>query len=105
MYAPDCRTKTLKMEAYYTIAYVLSGGGFCMNYYITPTDNNNSNYRLTHWGRDKMDAISQTTFSNAFSWMKMYQFRSKFHWSLFLRVQLTIFHHGRRQAIIWTNDG
>ena len=26
---------------------------------------------LTHWGRDKMDAISQTTFSNAFSWMKM----------------------------------
>ena len=27
---------------------------------------------LTHWGRDKMTAISQTTFSNAFSWMKMY---------------------------------
>ena len=26
---------------------------------------------LTHWGRDKMAAISQTTFSNAFSWMKM----------------------------------
>ena len=25
---------------------------------------------LTHWGRDKMDASSQTTFSNAFSWMK-----------------------------------
>ena len=25
---------------------------------------------LTHWGRDKMDAISQTTFSDAFSWMK-----------------------------------
>ena len=24
---------------------------------------------LTHWGWDKMDAISQTTFSNAFSWM------------------------------------
>ena len=22
---------------------------------------------LTHWGRDKMDAIFQTTFSNAFS--------------------------------------
>ena len=28
--------------------------------------------RLTHWGRDKMDAISQTTFSSAFSWMKMF---------------------------------
>ena len=27
---------------------------------------------LTHWGRDKMAAIFQMTFSNAFSWMKMY---------------------------------
>ena len=41
---------------------------------------------LTHWGRDKMDAISQTTLSNAFSWMKMLEFRLTFHWSLFLRV-------------------
>ena len=48
---------------------------------------------LTHWGRDKMAAISQTTFSNAFSWMKMYKFRLRFHWSLFPRVQLTIFQH------------
>ena len=46
---------------------------------------------LTHWGRDKMDAISQTTFGSAFSWMKMFEFRLKFQWSLFLRVQLTIF--------------
>ena len=37
----------------------------------------------------QMDAISQTTFSNAFSWMKMFEFRLK----LFPRVQLTIFHH------------
>ena len=37
----------------------------------------------THWGRDKMDAISQTTFSSAFSWMKIFEFRLKFHWSLF----------------------
>ena len=48
---------------------------------------------LTHWGRDKMDAFSQTIFSSAFSWMKMFEFRLKFHWSLCLRVQLTIFHH------------
>ena len=48
---------------------------------------------LTHWGRDEMDAISQTTFSNVFSWMKSFEFRLKFHWSLFLRVQLTIFQH------------
>ena len=48
---------------------------------------------LTHWDRDKMDAISQTIFWSAFSWMKMFEFRLKFHWSLFLRVQLTIFQH------------
>ena len=48
---------------------------------------------LTHWGRDKMAAICQTTFSNAFPWMKMYEFRLKFHWSLFVRVQLTIYQH------------
>ena len=47
----------------------------------------------------------QTKFSNAFSWMKMFEFRLRFHWSLFPRVQLTIFHDwasSRRQAIIWT---
>ena len=48
---------------------------------------------LTHWGRDKMAVIFQTTFSNGFSWMKMYEFRLTFHWSLFLRVQLTIFQY------------
>ena len=45
---------------------------------------------LTQWGRDKMDAIWQRTFSNAFSWMKMFEFQLKFHWSLFPRVQFTI---------------
>ena len=39
---------------------------------------------LTHWTRDKMGAISQTTFSNAFSCMKMFELWLKFHWSLFL---------------------
>ena len=52
---------------------------------------------LTHWGRDKMDAISQTTFPSAFSWMKMFEFRLKVHWNLFLRVQLTIFQHWFRK--------
>ena len=50
-------------------------------------------YFFTHWGRDKMDASSQTTFSNAFSWMKMHEFRLRFHWSSFLRFELTIFQH------------
>ena len=35
--------------------------------------------QLTHWGRHKIDAILQTTFSNAISWMKMYEFLLKFH--------------------------
>ena len=48
---------------------------------------------LTHWGRDKMVAIFQTTFSNGFSWKKMYEVRLKLHWSLFLKAQLTIFQH------------
>ena len=48
---------------------------------------------LTHWGRDEMNNISQTTFSNVFSSMKMFEFWLKFHWSLFPRVQLTIFQH------------
>ena len=46
---------------------------------------------LTHWGRDKMVAISQTTFSNAFSWMKMYKFRLRFHWIFSPRVESTMF--------------
>ena len=32
---------------------------------------------LTHWGHDKMVAIFQTTFLEAFSWLKMYKFRFK----------------------------
>ena len=46
---------------------------------------------LTHWGRDEMVAILPTTFSNALYWMKMNEFRLRFHWSLFPRIQLTIF--------------
>ena len=48
---------------------------------------------LTHWGRGIMAAIFQMTFSNAFSWLKMFEFWLQFHWNLFLRVQLTIFQH------------
>ena len=47
------------------------------------------NLCLTHWGQDKMTIIFQITFSNAFSWTKMYEFWLKFHWSLFLSFQLT----------------
>ena len=43
---------------------------------------------LTHLLRDKMAAISQAIFSDAFSWMKRFVFCLKFPWWLFLRVQL-----------------
>ena len=67
--------------------------------------------QFTHFPLSKMDAISQTTFSNAFSLMKSFVFRLEFRWSSLLRVQLTIsqywFRYGlapnRRQAIAGTN--
>ena len=53
----------------------------------------------------KMAAISQTTFPNALSWKKNFEFWLKFHWSLFLKAQLTITQHwfNRRQTIFWAN--
>ena len=48
---------------------------------------------LTHWGWDKMATIFQTTFSNAFSWMKIYELWLRFHWRLFPGVHLTTFKH------------
>ena len=66
---------------------------------------------LTHWGQSKMTAVFQTTFSNAFSWMKIVPFWWKFHWNLLPMVQSKIIigsDNGlvpvRRQAIIWTNE-
>ena len=41
----------------------------------------------------KMANISQMKLSNAISWMIIYEFRLIVHWSLFLRVQSTIFQH------------
>ena len=52
--------------------------------------------------------LFQTTFSNAFSWIKMCEFRLRFHWSLFLRIQLTILQHSVSSdngLAPWTSDG
>ena len=59
---------------------------------------------LTLWGPDKIVVISKTTFSNTFSWMKIYEFRLRFHWSLFLRVQLIIFQYWFRKKA-WCRPG
>ena len=45
--------------------------------------------RLAHLSLDKMAAILQTIFSDAFSWIKRFVFRFKFHRSLFVRAQFT----------------
>ena len=44
----------------------------------------------THLPMDKMAAISQTIFSDAFLWIKRFGFWLKFQWSMSVRVQLTI---------------
>ena len=80
---------------------------YCFNWYFTEFFMHSTKQSsvfcmtgpLTHWGRDKMDAISQTTFSNGFSWMEMYELRLRFHWSLFPRVQSTIFRRNIYQRI------
>ena len=48
---------------------------------------------LADWRRNKMADISQTTFLNAFSWMKLYEVRLIFHRGLY---KLTIFRHWLR---------
>ena len=63
---------------------------------------------LTPFPLDKMAAISQTTYSNAVSLMKSFVFWFKFHWSLFIRVTVSIgsgngLAPNRRQVINWTN--
>ena len=45
---------------------------------------------------NKMAAISQTIFSDAFSLMKSFVFRLKFHWRLFLRVPID-----NNPALVW----
>ena len=56
---------------------------------------------LTHWRWDKMAAVFQTTFSNEFSRMKMFEFWSKFHWSLFLINKITAL----VQIMAWRRPG
>ena len=51
----------------------------------------------THWGRDKMSASLQTTFSNAFSGLKLFEFRLKLHWRLSQRVTFTKCQHWFRE--------
>ena len=42
---------------------------------------------LTHLPLDKMASILKTTFSIAFSWMKMFEFLLKFHWTVWYKTK------------------
>ena len=53
----------------------------------------------TFQGRDTMAAISQTTHSSVFYWMKILEFGLKFHWSLFPKAGLMIFQHWFRPGV------
>ena len=59
------------------------GGGWVLNIIALPDS-------LTYLPLNKMAAISRSISSDGFPWMKSFVFLSKFHWSLFLRVQLTV---------------
>ena len=48
---------------------------------------------------------SQTTFSNAISWMKIYEFRLKSHWCLFLRVHAVSNIPSLFQKMVWCRPG
>ena len=52
---------------------------------------------LTHWGRDKIAAFPRKHFQMHVFLMKMYEFCLRFHWGLFLRLELTILPHCFRQ--------
>ena len=90
------KDKTVSRPSYLyngTIASVKTGPRFCIctwdwswkGWYISPRQFNSSPI--------KMAAISLTIFSDAFLWLKGFVLWLKFHWSLSLRVQLTITQH------------
>ena len=51
-----------------------------------------------------MAAIIQTTFSNGFSWVRMYEFRLSFHWSFFLGGTINII-PALAQTMPWCRPG
>ena len=83
---------SLSSKSIYTVAFAT-----CLTTFFSMVQIGQIVQLLTHWGRYKMAAISQTILSNSFSWMKMLEFRLKFHRNLFHRVQFTIFQHCLKQ--------
>ena len=57
------------------------------------------NTALTHSNQDKLAAIFHTINSNTFSLMMMYEICLSFHWSLFLKLEITVFQHWLRKYL------
>ena len=55
-----------------TLSYLINATCFKKEHKISSTGALllSKKWALTHWGGDKMDAILQMSFSNAFPWMK-----------------------------------
>ena len=74
----DCQVTTYHIESKLrSFLSIIFQGNFCLGVRMRMPHCQKpqiSHIWLTHWGWDKMDAIFQTTFSNGFSWMKMYEF-------------------------------
>ena len=66
--------------------------------------NRRDNIGSVSWGRYKIAAISQTTFSNAFSWMKMYWFRFKISLKFIHKGAVKVMLHWKSTSVYtsWT---
>ena len=59
--------------------------------FMSPEERHKPQPQLIQWLKEvRQDNISQTTFSRAFSWMKILVFWLKFQWNLFPKAQLMI---------------
>ena len=94
---PRMCERTLIKTSYRLVNGGPGSKGSSIKYYVWTYDTSKSGIRqsttgvvalktyLTHRGWDKMDAISQTTFSRAFSSMNIVAFWLNFHWNMFAR--------------------
>ena len=89
----NCRAAILGVQSCtteYDVIFVYCG---LILWFVLLTQTLFAYLRITHWGREKMAAIVADDTLNAFSWMKMFEFRLKCHWGLFSRLRLTMFQH------------
>ena len=80
------------MQNIFILINILSADGLASIRLVIPIINIKDRH-LTHWGRDKMAAISQTAFSSASLWMKTFEFWIELYWNMFFRVSMTIWQH------------